>query len=271
MRLNSLYLLTIFGACIFLLTLCPSAKSEEEKGKPCITIDKLSYDFGKVEEGIKLKHTFKISNTGDALLHINDAHASCGCTIPTLAKKYLQPGEATSLNVILDTSMKQKAITKFVFVSSNDSDNPMVKIQLSMFVKDPHENMKGDLGVKIFKEPHCASCHVDKGRNLIASRLYEADCAMCHGTFGKGAFGPSLVGPYDNKEFSAAIKKVTSYGSKTSHSMPGFLDKAGGPLSAYQIDTIMEYLALVSKTPNLIPNQAPNANGGLTKSPSAAK
>ena len=249
MRLISFYLLTTFGAC-FLLLVCFGlpVNSAENKSQPCIKMDKMAYDFGEVEEGIKIKHTFKVSNIGTAPLIINRVYASCGCTIPSLEKKELKPGESGHLYVIVDTSMKQKAITKTVFVASNDPVQPLLYIALTMFVKDPHRNMKGNVGVKIFKDAQCAACHVDKGTNAIGIRLYQADCAMCHGIEpAKGAIGPALTGPYENEEFAKSIKQVISQGSKTHRSMPGFLIDAGGPLSKPQIDSLMQYLADVSK------------------------
>ena len=232
---------------LFFVCLELPGEGEENKNQPCIKIDKLTYDFGKVEEGIKIKHTFKIANIGKQPLKIINAHATCGCTIPTLEKKELKSYESCRLHVIVDTSMKQKAITKTVLVSSNDPIHPAVNIQLSMFVLDPHRNMKGDVGVKIFKDTHCASCHVNRGVRAMGLRLYQADCAMCHGNWAQGTVGPALTGQYDNQEFAQSIKRVIAYGSKTHRSMPGFSVEAGGPLSNEQIDSLMEFLARTSK------------------------
>src|ERR1700761_4480072 len=41
-----------------------------------------SYDFGKIDEGKKVEHIFKFKNTGENPLVLQDARASCGCTIP---------------------------------------------------------------------------------------------------------------------------------------------------------------------------------------------
>ena len=239
------YLCCLFSVTVFCLPF--SGKCAEKTSQPSIKLDKITYDFGQVEEGIKIKHTFKIANIGKAPLVINNAHATCGCTVPKLEKKELKPGESCHLQVIIDTAMKQKAITKAVFVNSNDPIHPVVTIQLSMFVLDPHRNMKGNVGVKIFKDAHCASCHVNRGVNAIAGRLYQADCAMCHGHWANGGVGPALLGPYNNPQFANSIKNIISYGSKTHRSMPGFLVAAGGPLSETQIDSLMEYLNTLSK------------------------
>lgn len=214
---------------------------------PSISLDAESHNFGLVEEGVELKHTFKISNVGSAVLQLHDPYSSCGCTVPTLTKHRLKPGEQTDLVVVVDTAMKQNKVIKTVYLSSNDPRRATVPIYLSMNVKDPHIGMTGDVGIKIFNDQRCAGCHVAKGIGVYGNELYQADCAMCHGKKAQGAVGPELIGPYDNEVFKNNVEQVISYGSKTHRSMPGFLAQAGGPLSKEQIDSIMKYLSALSK------------------------
>ncbi len=242
--------LSIFIAiCCLCFTSSAFAQNKAVKiSGPCISVDPGSWNFGFVEEGVELKHTFKVSNTGSGVLQLHDPYSSCGCTVPTLTKHLLKPGEQTELVVVVDTAMKQNKIVKAIYLSSNDPVRHTVPIYLSMNVKDPHIGMTGDVGVKIFNEERCAACHVSKGVGLYGSELYEADCAMCHGKNAQGAVGPALLGPYDNPTFKDSIEQIISYGSKTHRSMPGFLAQSGGPLSKEQIDSIMQYLAGISKS-----------------------
>lgn len=65
-----------------------------------IKFDKLTYDFGKFSENTPVqKCTFTFTNVGDAPLIINQAVASCGCTIPKYTKKPVAPGQKGTLNV----------------------------------------------------------------------------------------------------------------------------------------------------------------------------
>ncbi len=220
------------------------------KPAPKISFDVERFDFGNVEEGVELKHIFKITNEGNAPLQINDVYSSCGCTTPKLTKSDLQPGESTDLNVIADTSMKQDQVTKEVSVSSNDPHRPIVNIDLVMNVRNMHIGMKPNEEVKIFTDPHCAACHVDQGVGLFGKELFEADCAMCHGEQAQGKVGPALKGPYDNKVYRQHIVQVLSFGSKTKKTMPGYLAGARGPLAKEQIDSIVDYLATLSTNDN---------------------
>src|SRR5437660_5159694 len=47
---------------------------------PVIAFDQKSFDFGKIQFGQTAVHRFKVSNTGQATLHIKEVKAACGCT-----------------------------------------------------------------------------------------------------------------------------------------------------------------------------------------------
>ena len=220
---------------------------ERVLASPRIAVDSDKYDFGKVQEGVELKHVFRLSNTGSKVLQLWHAQSTCGCTIPSLGKKQLQPRESTELVVIVDTTMKQSKITKKVSLTSNDPVNRVTYFYLSMDVQNPHIGMSDEERAKIFTSDRCSSCHVSMGQGTHGKELYEADCAMCHGKRAQGVVGPPLFGNYENAVFKENIVQITSYGSKSHHSMPGFLYTASGPLSQEQIDSIVKYLSQLSK------------------------
>lgn len=233
-------------ALLLTIPICPAQNSGEGQSAPGILIEPESFDFGTVDRGVWLKHKFKVTNTGRSNLVLHRAYATCGCTVPKLAKSQLAPEESTDLDVSVDTSMKQNRITKSVLVTSNDPNKPLIKIDLNMNVVDPHQAMSDEGKVKIFTDAQCASCHVTRGKGLLGRDLYNADCAMCHGPKAEGAIGPTLIGPYEETGFAQRITQVASFGSKQHHSMPGFLASAGGPLSKQELDSIVKYLADLS-------------------------
>lgn len=68
--------------------------------KADIKFDKLTHDFGKfTEKEATQKCTFTFMNTGDAPLIINQAVASCGCTVPSYTKQPVAPGQKGTINV----------------------------------------------------------------------------------------------------------------------------------------------------------------------------
>jgi len=232
--------LILLASCLLLVGACAGPA-------PHIVIEPEAVDLGKLDEGVEVKRNFAIKNTGNSQLKIYEAHSSCGCTVPTLKKSDLAPGETADLEIMIDTSMKQGKVDKTVEVSSNDPNRPVVPVAIKMDVANRHEGLTESGKVKIFTSEKCTSCHVDQGVGLAGKALFEADCAMCHGKEARGAVGGALVyGDYTNEEYVRHIKQVISYGSKTHRSMPGFLDEAGGPLIAKQIDSLVDYLKELS-------------------------
>jgi len=65
-----------------------------------ILFDKTVHNFGKFSEAnpvVSCKFIFK--NVGDAPLIINQAIASCGCTVPSFTEKPVMPGETGEITV----------------------------------------------------------------------------------------------------------------------------------------------------------------------------
>ena len=68
-------------------------------GEAEIKFEKTSHDFGTFPESEKVTCTFKFTNTGDNLLVIHQAIASCGCTVPQYSKEPIKPGETGEIVV----------------------------------------------------------------------------------------------------------------------------------------------------------------------------
>jgi len=236
--------LTLGVICYFFFN---AAAAQAPALAPQINFNIEKFDFGIVEEGVEIKHSFNITNTGNKLLIIKDITSTCGCTVPVLNRKRLGAGQHTTLVVMVNTAMKQGTVTKNVEVQSNDPKRPVVKIALKLTIRDPHIGMSEGKAAVIFTNEKCARCHAAQGVGLFGEELYRADCAMCHGVKANGAVGPSLRGPYKtDPAFAKRMTDVISYGSKIHKSMPGFLGEAGGPLAQEQIDSLVFYLEKVS-------------------------
>ena len=65
-----------------------------------IKFDTLRYNFGIFPQSDPIrKCTFRFTNVGTAPLIINQAFASCGCTVPAYTKDPIKPGERDSISV----------------------------------------------------------------------------------------------------------------------------------------------------------------------------
>ena len=77
------------------------------------------FDFGTINDGDKVKHTFEFTNTGENPLIISDAKGSCGCTVPTWPKEPIAPGATGSIEVEFDSKSKPGAQNKTVTITAN--------------------------------------------------------------------------------------------------------------------------------------------------------
>ncbi|QQS37725.1 MAG: DUF1573 domain-containing protein [Ignavibacteriales bacterium] len=91
---------------------------------PAIKFYDTQFDFGKVEEGKKVQHTFSFSNLGQGKLEIKDIVTSCGCTAALVSDKVLEPGQNGTLKVELDTSKRSGKMSRTVTVKTNDPKEP---------------------------------------------------------------------------------------------------------------------------------------------------
>ena len=76
-------------------------------GEAEIKFEKTSHDFGTFSESSpNVTCVFKFTNTGDKLLVIHQAIASCGCTVPQYPKEPIKPGEGGEIIVTYDGAGK---------------------------------------------------------------------------------------------------------------------------------------------------------------------
>lgn len=95
-----------------------------------IKFDELTYAWGSVNEGDKMKHTFKFKNTGSNDLIISNAHGSCGCTVPEWPKEPIKPGKTGEIKVVFDSKGKPGDQQKTVTLTANtDPANTVLTIK----------------------------------------------------------------------------------------------------------------------------------------------
>jgi len=73
-----------------------------------ISYPETEFDFGEIEEGEKVTHEFKFTNTGKEPLVISKAQGSCGCTVPDWPKEPIAAGADAVIKVQYDSRGKGK-------------------------------------------------------------------------------------------------------------------------------------------------------------------
>tara|TARA_Y100001980_G_C14556922_1_gene354074 strand:+ start:45230 stop:46303 length:1074 start_codon:yes stop_codon:yes gene_type:complete len=108
----------------------PPMTAEEKANAPRLAIDRTNHDFGRLTEGNTVKTTFQISNTGKNTLSIRDTRGNCGCTVSSLPKTELKPGESIPMTVTFNTSGRRGRQYKTVTIFSNDPIGPSQMISI---------------------------------------------------------------------------------------------------------------------------------------------
>jgi len=84
-----------------------------------LVLEEKAFDFGTLEEGEKVEHVFKFTNTSTNPLIISNARGSCGCTVPEWPKEPIAPGEDGEIKVKFDSKGKKGKQSKTVTLTAN--------------------------------------------------------------------------------------------------------------------------------------------------------
>ncbi|QJX46876.1 DUF1573 domain-containing protein [Hymenobacter taeanensis] len=90
---------------------------------PVMTFAVSEHDFGDIQPGSVVKHTFEFTNTGKSPLLIENATASCGCTTPNWTKEPIAPGAKGTIDVQFDSHGKMGIQNKEVAIQANTQPN----------------------------------------------------------------------------------------------------------------------------------------------------
>jgi len=101
-----------------------------------IKFDSEEFEFGTIQQGDIVEHTYEFTNTGEVPLIIENASASCGCTVPDWPKEPIAPGERGKINVKFDSKGKKGVQNKQVTIRANTNPN-FTKVMLKGTVNTP--------------------------------------------------------------------------------------------------------------------------------------
>ena len=131
---------------------------------PKISAQQLEHNFGDVNQGDVVSHSFALSNNGGDLLNILDVKASCGCTAANPDKNSLKPGETTNLVVSFNSKGRKGVQTKTVTVKTNDKENPTLTLTIKCNIVVPQKDADTDEAVIFFPETQYDFGKVSEGQ-----------------------------------------------------------------------------------------------------------
>ena len=100
------------------------------------------HDFGKIKQGVPVTYFFEITNISDKPLVVENASASCGCTIPEKPEKPINPGATAKIKVQYNAAAVQP-FNKDVYIKLAGIDQQKVlHISGEVVAADPAEVKK---------------------------------------------------------------------------------------------------------------------------------
>lgn len=103
---------------------------------PTVSVPKPDHDFGTIYQGENVRHAFSFSNSGNAPLTIEKVSSSCGCTAALASAKTLAPGESGEIQTSFDSTRFRGAVSKTVYLYTNDPAQPMMQLHLNGKVQE---------------------------------------------------------------------------------------------------------------------------------------
>ena len=108
-------------------------EKELKANSTTLSFDKEVHDFGQIKLESENYCTFKVTNTGDKPLIIEDVQASCGCTTPEKPEGPIAPGKSDVIKVKFKPNSKSengKPVEKTITVTANTEEQiSVVKIK----------------------------------------------------------------------------------------------------------------------------------------------
>ncbi len=97
----------------------PTTEEKPEGPLPVVSFETADHDFGTINEGQKVAYTYKLKNTGQAPLIIQNAQPSCGCTAPDWTREPIPVGGSGFVKAEFDSNGKQGINNKTITVTAN--------------------------------------------------------------------------------------------------------------------------------------------------------
>jgi len=101
-----------------------------------VKFDKIVHDFGEVQPEVENKTTFRLTNTGEHPLIVENVEASCGCTTPKKPEKPILPGKSDEIQVSFKSNPGQTGEQNKMVTVTTNTEERIHRLEIRAFVKE---------------------------------------------------------------------------------------------------------------------------------------
>ena len=105
---------------------------------PVVTFDKLTHDFGEIQNGTPVETVFTYTNSGRSPLVVTDIKSTCGCTVPQgWSREPLAPGASSQFTVKFNGKGANKVSKTITLTTNTEKGKEQVRIS-AFIIPDPN-------------------------------------------------------------------------------------------------------------------------------------
>jgi hypothetical protein len=132
----------ILLASAFVFSLAVMAQTPSPKPDDVIKVNTETHSFGKIKQGTPVTYFFEITNTSNKPIVVENASASCGCTVPEKPTQPIMPGKTDKLKVVYNAAAVGP-INKDVYIKlAGIDEQKILHITGEVVAAEPSEQKK---------------------------------------------------------------------------------------------------------------------------------
>jgi mono/diheme cytochrome c family protein len=231
--------------CIALLFGVVSARAADEAPPHPLVWDAMEKSSApKLGDGAA-QFTFTVTNRSKEPVTILQVRPSCGCTTVDLPPTpwVVAPGAGGAVTALVDFRGKEGELEKALFVGTSAGPQTLIMRVKVPAMDEEHRRLNQQAALAnrqaVFAN-ECALCHAVPANGKTGGELFQAACAVCHMAPHRATMVPDLLVAREKRDAAWWTKWITE--GKQGTLMPAFAEKHGGPLTAAQVDSLVEYL-----------------------------
>lgn len=190
--------------------------------------------------------SFSVRNRSDKPMIITELRPSCGCTVPDMPASpwVIEPGKESSFRATLDFAGKDGTVSKTIEAVSA-AGTQTLRVTVNIPDTEESRRMRNQRAAAVDRQAvfrgTCAACHVAPGIGKTGADLFKASCGICHTAEHRASMVPDLAVAKQVRDEAFWRKWITE--GRIGSLMPAFGEAHGGPLTAQQIDSLVEYVS----------------------------